>query len=76
MPSPRSHNQDVGAPVEVSVIDTVNGAIPAVAEAVKLELGPTTRGCTEEVSDEPDWGTPREPTTTTETREAATENDD
>ena len=38
-PLPKVHNQDVGAPVEVSVSVTANGAIPEMAEAVKLAVG-------------------------------------
>ena len=36
---PNVHNQDVGVPVEVSVSVTANGAIPEMAEVVKLAVG-------------------------------------
>ena len=39
MPLPKFHNQDVGAPAEVSVSCTDTGAVPDVAEAVKLAVG-------------------------------------
>ena len=41
---PNVHNQDVGVPVEVSVSVTANGAIPEMAEAVKLAVGAATGG--------------------------------
>ena len=44
VPLPRVHAQDVGVPVEVSVIVTDNGAIPEMAEAVKLATGTATGG--------------------------------
>jgi hypothetical protein len=40
-PSPKSHAHDVGAPVEVSVNDTANGAVPLDGDAVKLAVGAT-----------------------------------
>jgi len=38
-PSPKSHDQSVGAPVDVSVKATLNGAVPFVGVAVKLAVG-------------------------------------
>ena len=38
-PSPKSHDQDEGEPVEVSVNDTVTGAVPDVLEAEKEAIG-------------------------------------
>ena len=38
-PSPKSHDQEVGLCVEVSVNCTVSGASPEVGEAVKLAVG-------------------------------------
>ena len=46
VPLPRFHAQDVGAPVEVSVSVTANGAIPEMAEAVKLAVGAGTEAPT------------------------------
>ena len=39
VPLPKVHNQDVGAPVEVSARVTTSGAVPEVAEAVKIAVG-------------------------------------
>ena len=48
---PNVHNQDVGAPVEVSVSVTANGATPEMAEAVKLAVGAGTGAVTVMVLD-------------------------
>ena len=39
VPLPRSQAQEVGAPVEVSVMVTDNGATPEATEVVKLAVG-------------------------------------
>ena len=39
VPLPRVHAHEVGAPVEVSVIVTDNGATPVATEVVKLAVG-------------------------------------
>ena len=39
VPLPRFHAQDVGVPVEVSVMVTDNGAAPEATEVVKLAVG-------------------------------------
>ena len=39
LPLPKSHDHDVGLPVEVSVNCTANGAVPDVGDAVKLAVG-------------------------------------
>ena len=44
VPFPRSHAQDVGGPVEVSVSSTHMGAIPVVGVAVKLATGAPAAG--------------------------------
>ena len=36
---PKVHSQEVGAPVEVSANVTASGAVPEMAEAVKLAVG-------------------------------------
>ena len=46
VPLPRVHAQDVGVPVEVSVIVTDNGAIPEATEVVKLAVGAGTEAPT------------------------------
>ena len=38
-PSPKFHAHDVGDPVEVSVNDTANGAVPLVGDAVNDAVG-------------------------------------
>ena len=43
-PLPKVHNQEVGVPVEVSVNVTANGAVPEMAEALKLAVGTATGG--------------------------------
>ena len=40
LPSPKSHDRDVGLPVDVSVNCTASGADPLVGEAVKPAVGP------------------------------------
>ena len=39
VPLPRVHAHEVGAPVEVSVMVTDNGATPEATEVVKLAVG-------------------------------------
>ncbi len=39
VPSPKSHDHDVGLPVDVSVKVTASGATPDVGDAVKLATG-------------------------------------
>ena len=51
VPLPRVHAHEVGAPVEVSVIVTDNGAIPEAAEVVKLAVGAGTGAVTVMVLD-------------------------
>ena len=41
IPSPKSHDHDVGPLVDVSVNATANGAVPDVGDAVKLAVGVT-----------------------------------
>ena len=43
-PSPNSHAQEVGLPVEVSVKLTVKGAVPEVGEAVNDATGASPGG--------------------------------
>jgi hypothetical protein len=43
-PSPNSHAHDVGDPVEVSVKDTANGAVPDSGDPVKEDTGASSAG--------------------------------
>ena len=51
VPLPRVQAQDVGVPVEVSVMVTDSGAIPEMAEVVKLAVGAGTGAVTVMVLD-------------------------
>ena len=51
VPLPRVHAQDVGVPVEVSVIVTDKGATPEATEVVKLAVGAGTGAVTVMVLD-------------------------
>jgi hypothetical protein len=46
VPSPKSHAQDVGLPVDVSVNCTTSGACPVAADAVKDAVASTGAAAT------------------------------
>ena len=51
VPLPRVQAQEVGAPVEESVMETDNGATPVATEVVKLAVGTGTGAVTVMVLD-------------------------